>query len=58
MKNNGEKLELYKYKEQDKTNYFVQENEKAIEMANYAKSNMQIHQIIISKGKTSFKGEK
>ena len=58
MKNNGEKLELYKYKEQDKTNYFVQENEKAVEMADYAKSNMQVHQIMISEGKTSFKGEK
>ena len=27
-------------------------------MADYAKSNMQIHQIMISEGKTSFKGEK
>ena len=58
MKNNGAKLELYKYKEQDKFNYFDQEKEKALEMADYAKSNMQVHQIMISKGKTTLKDEK
>ena len=55
MKNNGTKLELYKYKEQDKFNYFDQEKEKALEMADYAKSNMQVHQIMISEGKTTLK---
>ena len=58
MKNNGAKLELYKYKEQDKSNYFDQEQEKALEMADYAKSNMQVHQIMISEGKTTLKDEK
>jgi phosphoglycerol transferase MdoB-like AlkP superfamily enzyme len=58
MKNNGAKLELYKYKEQDKSNYFDQEKEKALEMADYAKSNMQVHQIMISEGKTTLKDEK
>ena len=58
MKNNGAKLELYKYKEQDKSNYFNQEKEKALEMADYAKSNMQVHQIMISEGKTTLKDEK
>lgn len=58
MKNNGAKLELYKYKEQDKFNYFDQEKEKALEMADYAKSNMQVHQIMISEGKTTLKDEK
>ena len=58
MKNNGAKLELYKYKEQDKSNYFDQEKEKALEMADYAKSNIQVHQIMISKGKTTLKDEK
>lgn len=58
MKNNGTKLELYKYKEQDKFNYFDQEKEKALEMADYAKSNMQVHQIMISEGKTTLKDEK
>lgn len=58
MKNNGAKLELYKYKEQDKFNYFDQEKEKALEMADYAKSNIQVHQIMISKGKTTLKDEK
>ena len=58
MKNNGAKLELYKYKEQDKSNYFDQEQEKALEMADYAKSNMQVHQIMISEGRTTLKDEK
>ena len=58
MKNNGAKLELYKYKEQDKSNYFDQEKEKALEMADYAKSNMQVHQIMISEGRTTLKDEK
>ncbi len=58
MKNNGAKLELYKYKEQNKSNYFDQEQEKALEMADYAKSNMQVHQIMISEGRTTLKDEK
>ena len=58
MKNNGAKLELYKYKKQDKSNYFDQEQEKALEMADYAKSNMQVHQIMISEGRTTLKDEK
>lgn len=44
MKDNGKKIELYKYRNKDKTNYIEKYKDKANEMANYAKTYMQVHQ--------------
>ncbi len=53
MKDNGKKLELYKYRNHDKHNYFSEHKNKAKEMADFAKANMQIHQNMILKKTTS-----
>lgn len=53
MNINKEKLELYKYRKKDKTNYFGQKSKQANDMAKYAKSTMQTYQEMISKGETT-----
>ncbi len=53
MKNNGAELALYKYRQEDRTNYYTQYPEKAKEMADYAKSSMQVTQSMILRSETS-----
>ena len=53
MKLDDHKLSLYKYRNQDKTNYFEQEKSKALDMENYAKSMMQTYQDMILSGEIS-----
>lgn len=55
MKNKGTDLELYKYRTKDKTNYFSQDKKRASEMAEFAKSYMQLYQSMILKKETSIK---
>lgn len=50
MKDKGNKLELYKYKDKNQTDYFEQEKDRARNMAEYAKSNMQVYQNMILNG--------
>jgi len=57
MNEYGQKLELYKYKDKDKTDYFDQYREKAFEMADYAKSNMQVYQDMLLKNNMSIPDE-
>ena len=45
-----EKINLYKYKNKDKTDYFDKNSEKALEMAEYAKSLMQTYQHMLLNG--------
>jgi hypothetical protein len=45
-----EKINLYKYKNKDKTDYFNEKSEKALEMTEYAKSIMQTYQQMLLKG--------
>ena len=45
-----EKVNLYKYKNKDKTDYFDKESEKALEMTEYAKSLMQTYQEMLLNG--------
>lgn len=48
-------LQLYKYRNKDKTNYFEQDKSKAFEMADYAKSNMQVYQNMLLSRETSLR---
>jgi hypothetical protein len=48
---------LYRYKNGDKTNYYDSLTNKAIDMANYAKANMQVHQDLWLSGDTKVKKE-
>lgn len=48
-------LQLYKYRNKDKTNYFEQDKSKAFEMAGYAKSNMQVYQNMLLSRETSLR---
>ncbi len=57
MKENGKKLDLYKYRNKDKTNYIKQYPEKAKEMADYAKTCMQVHQEMLKDKSISLKQE-
>jgi len=53
MKDNGNKIELYHYKNNDKKNYYEQNKAKGDEMAEYAKVFLQITQNMILKKQTS-----
>lgn len=53
MKGDGSELELYKYRDKDRTNYFEENKSKALDMAEYAKSNMQVYQNMILSGETT-----
>ncbi|MFK7781685.1 LTA synthase family protein [Psychroserpens sp.] len=45
-------MALYNYREKDRTDYFIQNKDKANKMAKYARSNMQVHQEMILSGQT------
>ncbi|HPQ07829.1 MAG TPA: sulfatase-like hydrolase/transferase [Bacteroidia bacterium] len=55
MKDNGSKIELYHYKNNDKKNYYDENKAKGDEMAEYAKVCLQITQNMILKKQTSVK---
>jgi len=48
-------LQLFKYRDKDKTNYFEQNKSKAFEMADYAKSNMQVYQNMLLSRETTLR---
>ncbi|PLX02855.1 MAG: hypothetical protein C0595_09310 [Marinilabiliales bacterium] len=50
-------LQLFKYRDKDKTNYFEHNKSKAFKMADYAKSNMQVHQNMLLSGETSLRNK-
>lgn len=50
-----ERVNLYKYKNNDKTDYFKEESEKAEEMTAYAKSIMQTYQEMLLNGEITIK---
>ena len=58
MKDNGNKLELYRYRQNDKTDYFEQNKEKAFDMADYAKANLQVTQKMILDNETTLHNKK
>ena len=53
-----EDINLYKYKNLDKTDYFDKESEKAAEMTEYAKSIMQTYQEMLLNGETTLHNKK
>lgn len=57
MKNYGKYLSLYKYRNKDKTDYYKSHKDKAEQMAEYAKVNLQIAQKMILDNQTSLKNQ-
>lgn len=53
MRDRGKDLKLYNYRKQIKTDLFDENEEKATEMADYAKSHMQTYQDMMSQGKVA-----
>lgn len=55
MKNSGEKIELYRYKNKDRTDYYHSNKLAADAMVEYAKSHLQVHQEMVLTGAISLK---
>lgn len=55
MKNNARDLQLFRYRSNDRTDHFPTDSLKALEMAEFAKSNLQVSQYMILSGQTSIR---
>jgi phosphoglycerol transferase MdoB-like AlkP superfamily enzyme len=57
LKSDEDNIQLYKYRDRDLTNYFEQNEAKANEMIEYAKSNIQVYQSMILNRETSLSNQ-